>query len=87
MVKMADSNKADTTFSVFHSLINESINASQESLNRMSEGDTSGAVHSSGNGSGRSTTEAAAAAARFVVEVGPIPGPAGFKMLLLILKG
>lgn len=46
MVKIADNNRAETTFNVFHSLFSESINSSQLCLNRCNEGDTIAVDHS-----------------------------------------
>ena len=45
------------TLSVFHSLMRESIKASQECLNRIRAGETSVGVHSSGKGKGICITD------------------------------
>ena len=50
--KTHEANKAEGTFNVFHSLNNESMNASQECLHLIKD-ETSGGVQSSGKGRGR----------------------------------
>jgi hypothetical protein len=56
-VKTYDDSKAETMLNVFHSRRRDSMNASQECLNRKREGETEVGVHSSGKGRGKWTVD------------------------------